>query len=116
MLTITPGQMAAFEAQMTRERPATFGRWCERYAAILGPIDRFTAAGLFDRYAPEAAIAEIDPDEDLIFVWIAARYRMPEMGNRQYLATMDVIFNDADDGAKLTAIDQIARTIPSDGE
>lgn len=116
MLTITPGQMAAFETQMTRERPAAFGRWCEAHAAILGAIDRFTAAALFDRYAAEASIAEISPDEDLVFAWIAARYRMPEMGDRQYLATMDVIFADIDDRAKLSAIDHIARTIPSDGQ
>lgn len=54
--------------------------------------------------------------DDEIFLWVAARYRMPEMGGRQYLATMDVIFRDGSDVEKLMAIDQIARTIPADAE
>lgn len=116
MLTISPAQMAAFEASAARERPNAFGRWWDGHAAMLGPIDRFSAAALFDRYAPEAAIAEIEPDDDLIFIWIAARHRMPDMGNEQYLQTMNVIFADMSDGAKLSSIDRIARTVPSDGE
>lgn len=116
MLTISPHTLAALETSLTRDRPAAFGRWWERHAAILGALDRFTASALFERYAPEAAIAEIDPMDDEIFLWVAARCLMVDMGDRQYLATMDVIFCDMDDAGKLAALGHVARTIPSDGQ
>lgn len=116
MLSISSQSLAALEMSVERRRPASFGEWWERHRDTLGAVDRFAAATLFNRYAHEAAVAEIDPMDDEIFLWVAARYRMPEMGGRQYLATMDVIFRDGSDVEKLMAIDQIARTIPSDAE
>lgn len=116
MLTISSKALAALETAMERDRPTAFVGWWVQHGEILGALDRSTAAALFDRYAPEAAIAEIDPKDDEIFLWVAARHCMPDMGGQQYLATMDVIFRDVSDVEKLTAIGQIARTIPSDGQ
>lgn len=113
MLTISPTTLAAFEEEQRRSRPAAFGRWWELHARVLGPLDRFTAAKVFDRYAAEGTVAEIDVMDDEIFVWVAARYRMPDMGDRQYLAVTDVIFADMPDEQKLAAVDHIARTVPS---
>ena len=116
MLIISPQTLAALETSMARDRPAAFGRWWDQHAAILGPLDSSTASALFERYAPEAEIAEIHPMEDEIFLWVAARYLMIDMGDRQYLATMDVIFSDTDDAGKLAALRHIAAAVPSDGQ
>jgi lactam utilization protein B len=116
MLTISPHTLAALETSMARDRAAAFFRWWGQHAAILRSLDRFTASAMFDRYAPEAVIAEIDLMDDEIFLWVAARHLMVDMGGRQYLATMDVIFSDLNDAGKLAALSHISRTISSDDQ
>ena len=116
VLKISPAMLSSFEQSLVRARPIEFGRWYQRYAHVLGPLDRFTTYTLFDKYAAEGGIAEIDPMDDEIFVWVAARYCMPNMDDRQYLATMDVIFSELSDENKLAKINQIAFKAPRYGQ
>ena len=68
---------------------------------------------MLDELSYEIAITGFEREEQQ-FLFCAARARMPDMGNEQYLATCDVIVGEGSDREKLLALDGIARTISPD--
>lgn len=113
MLRITPETLSAFENEHARKKGLRFGSWWQQHAAQLGPRDHFSCARLIDGMAEEIEITGLAA-ENQQFLFVAARCRMPDMGNEQYLRTLDAIAGRGDDAAKLAAIDAIARTVSAD--
>lgn len=105
--------MGAFAAEHQRQRPLRFAKWWQQYEAIIGQRDAFSLARLLEQLEPEIALTGLK-DESQHFLFIAARCRMPEMGNRQYLEVLDVLVADMADEDKLRAFDAIATRISAD--
>lgn len=112
MLTISDQVLGTFEAQARAARQLRFVRWWQ--AQQLGAVDAFTAGKWLDEYRGEAEVGGIDRDE-LLFVYIAARRRIPEPEAWQYVALMNVVWSDRPDADKLARIDAIARGVRADG-
>jgi hypothetical protein len=114
MLVISEQQMAAMEADHTRRKPARMAAWWDVHADLLGTRDIFSCRRLLESLADEIAFAGLE-NETQQFLFCAARVRMPDMGDQQYLLTMDAIVGPGDDREKLLAFDGIARTVPANG-
>lgn len=115
MLRISDQAVAAFNAKAEAQRRAQFARWWQSHATILGSVDTFTAGQWLDLYASEAEVAGIDRDDQL-FVYIAARRRMPDPEAWQYVAMMNVVCADLPDPEKLRQIDRIATGTAGHGQ
>jgi hypothetical protein len=114
MLVISEQQMAAMEADHARRKPTRMAAWWDGHADLLGTRDVFSCGRLLNMLADEMTFAGLD-EEVQQFLFCAARVRMPEMGDQQYLLVTDVIVGDGGDRDKLLAFDRIARTVPADG-
>lgn len=113
MLNLSETTLAAMEAQAAADEASRLARWWQHHAAVLGIRGKDDCQLLLLNFAEEFAQTGLR-DERQKFAFIAARQLMPDMGDMQFLAVMDVLVTDIDDAARLRAITQIAQTIGAD--
>ena len=113
VLDIDPATLTALEGAQDRRKALRFADWWSAHADVLGARDAFSCGRLLDGLADELAVTGLVAEEQQ-FLFAAARVRMPAMGDRQYLATLDAIVADRPTRERLTALDAIAREIADD--
>ncbi|MEM8725161.1 MAG: hypothetical protein AAGE86_06540 [Pseudomonadota bacterium] len=97
--------MAAHEAAHDQRFPARFHAWC--CAHIAPNTDRETTERLITEHEEEFEFVGVHEEEDQ-FAFLYARALMPEMGDEEYLETMDTIMAPAPLAARLERLRAIA--------
>jgi hypothetical protein len=114
VLVISRSQITALEAAVDIERHHRFASWWQTHASLLGSADLVECEGWLLTYGPEAEVAGIAADEARLFLYVAARRRMPTMSGPQYVAAMDAVFAPINDRAKIAVFDEIAQMVLED--
>lgn len=113
MLTISETTIAGMSAAYGVDEASRMARWWQAHAGLIGIRGAADCQLLLQRFGAEFAATGLREERQL-WGFIVARQIMPDMGDMQYLAVMDVLVTDVDDAARLQAIVRIAQTVGAD--
>lgn len=113
MLQISETTIAGMNAAYGVDAASRMARWWQEHAGLIGIRGAADCQLLLTQFAEEFAATGLREDRQM-WAFIVARQAMPDMGDMQYLAVMDVLVTPVDDAARLRAIVQIAQTVGSD--
>lgn len=106
MHVVSSNEMEAHEADQARAFPLRFQQWWQD--RVSPRIERQFCQELVMRHQEEFQLAGVEEDEEK-FLFLYARALMPEMGDAEYLETMDMIFALLPEAEKIRGLGEIAR-------
>ncbi|MEP0191797.1 MAG: hypothetical protein ABJP70_06120 [Erythrobacter sp.] len=106
MHVVSDQLMDAYEADNAAGFPARFHAWWKQ--AISSDADKAVTERLVFAHRDEFEVAGVQEDEEQ-FLFLYARALMPELGDLDYLETMDAIFAPVEEPDRLKLLNDIAR-------
>lgn len=113
MLIISETTIAGISAAYGVDDASRFARWWQGHGGLIGIRGAADCQLLLQQFGAEFAATGLREDRQM-YAFIVARQMMPDMGDMQYLAVMDVLVSPVDDAARLRAIVQISQVLGSD--
>lgn len=106
MLNVSEGLISSLETRLAATFPARFHRWWNNHVSRDAPTE--VTERLIFAHRDEFQLAGVREEEDQ-FLFLYARALMPDMGDADYLQSMDAIMTRAPLAHRMERLQAIAR-------